>query len=125
MALFAPVSLFVLPLVWMSFITIGFACILWGLGVPTITDALVISGSSLMTLGFSSAEGTGLILIEILEAAIGLLLVALFIAYLPTMYAAFARREVMVTMMEIYAGTPPTPQEMLLRLHRIEGLGLE
>ena len=43
-------------------------------------------------------------------------------AYLPTMYAAFSRREQAVNMMEVRAGTPPSALEMLQRFNRIHGL---
>jgi hypothetical protein len=50
------------------------------------------------------------------------LLVALLIAYLPTMYAAFQRREAAVTLLEVRAGSPPSAIEMILRYHRLHGL---
>jgi hypothetical protein len=53
------------------------------------------------------------------EALLGLLLVALVISYLPTMYGAFARREVVVNLLAVRAGTPPSSVELLLRAHRI------
>jgi hypothetical protein len=53
---------------------------------------------------------------------IGLVLVALLIAYLPTIYAAFSRREAAVTLLEVRAGSPPSAEVMLLRYHRIQGL---
>jgi hypothetical protein len=51
------------------------------------------------------------------EAAIGLGLLALVIAYLPTIYNTFSRREIAVTDLAIRAGTPPTPLEWLTRAH--------
>ena len=53
---------------------------------------------------------------------LGLIMVALLIAYLPTMYAAFSRREQAVNMLEVRAGSPPSALEMLLRFRRIHGL---
>ena len=53
---------------------------------------------------------------------IGLILVALLIAYLPTMYSAFSRREQAVNMLEVRAGSPPSASEMLMRFNRIHGL---
>jgi hypothetical protein len=50
------------------------------------------------------------------------MIVGLLIAYLPTMYSAFARREQIVTMLEVRAGSPPSALEMLLRFHRNHGL---
>jgi hypothetical protein len=60
------------------------------------------------------------------EAALGLFILALLITYLPTVYAAFSRRETTVAMMAVRAGTPPSAVEMLQRYERIEyGTGLE
>ncbi|MGH2515002.1 MAG: hypothetical protein ACRDHP_05040, partial [Ktedonobacterales bacterium] len=53
------------------------------------------------------------------EAAIGLILVALLIAYLPTIYNAFSRRETLVTLLEVRAGSPPSAVEMFRRFHRL------
>ena len=47
---------------------------------------------------------------------------ALLIAYLPTMYAAFSRREALVTLLEVRAGSPPSALTMLIRFHLIHGL---
>jgi hypothetical protein len=68
------------------------------------------------------AEGLVTTILEFSEATIGLILVALLIAYLPTMYAAFSRRETAVTMLEVRADNPPSAVEMILRFHRIHGL---
>jgi hypothetical protein len=38
------------------------------------------------------------------------------------MYAAFSRREQVVNMLEVRAGSPPSAAEMLLRFHRNQGL---
>jgi hypothetical protein len=53
---------------------------------------------------------------------LGLIMVGLLIAYLPTMYAAFSRREEAVNMLEVRAGTPPNPYDMLTRYNRIHGI---
>ena len=57
-----------------------------------------------------------------LEAAIGLFLLALLISYLPTLYAAFSRREVGITALEVRAGSPPSALEMIWRYWRLERL---
>jgi hypothetical protein len=61
-------------------------------------------------------------ILEFTEATIGLILVAILIAYLPTMYSAFQRRETAVALLEVRAGNPPSAVEMLLRFQRIHGL---
>ena len=52
----------------------------------------------------------------------GLALVALLISYLPTIYGAFSRRELLVSMLEVRADSPPSPVVMLTRMHRLHGL---
>jgi hypothetical protein len=60
------------------------------------------------------------------EAAIGLLLLALLITYLPSIYGAFSRREAAVTSLEVRAGSPPSATEMLWRywvIGRLDEIG--
>jgi hypothetical protein len=122
MAYYAPLSVLALPPVWLLLVAFGFTGMFWALGVASPIDALELSGSSLVTLGFVPANGLLQMLLAFIEAGIGLVLVALFISYLPTMYSAFQRRESLVTMLEVRAGSPPSAVEMLERFHRIHGL---
>jgi hypothetical protein len=122
LAFFAPVSLLALPFTWLTLVSIGYTGLFWGIGVGSGYEAFRISGSSLLTLGFAVVEGLPATILEFTEATIGLILVALLIAYLPTMYAAFSRRETAVTMLEVRADNPPSAVEMILRFHRIHGL---
>ena len=119
MALYAPAGLLLLPLVWLALVAVGFAGIYWALGVTTPEDAILLSVSSLLTLGFFPPPGVWPSLLTFVEAAIGLILIALLIAYLPTMYTAFSRRERAVTLLEVRAGSPPSAVEMLARFHRL------
>jgi hypothetical protein len=119
MALYAPTGLLLLPLVWLALVALGFTGIYWALGVATLTEAFLLSGSSLLTLGFVAPPGVGLSALAFFEAAIGLILIALLIAYLPTMYTAFSRRERAVTLLEVRAGSPPSAIEMLQRYQRL------
>lgn len=123
MALYAPLGLVLLPAMWVSLVIIGFAALDWGTGVRPISEAFVTSGSSLMTLGFVRPPGTWRVVISLIEAGIGLGLVSLMISYLPTIYGSFSRRESLVGMLEVRAGLPPSPAELLTRYHRIGWLG--
>jgi hypothetical protein len=87
-------------------------------------EDFTISGSSLLTLGFARGDSPLHTVLAFAEATIGLILVALLIAYLPTMYNAFSRRELAVTLLEIRAGRPPSAIEMLKRYHRLGRLPL-
>ena len=122
MAYYSPLSLIMLVPAWYALIMCGYAMLYWALGVG---DALVdfrFSGSSLLTLGFATSDSLFVNVLVFSEALIGLILVALLMAYLPTMYAAFSRREQAVNLLEVRAGSPPSVLEMILRFNRIHGL---
>ena len=119
MAPYAPLALVTLPGVWVALIILGFTCIFWGTGVHPFHEAFVTSGSSLLTLGFVRPSGTARVAVAFLEAGIGLGLVSLMISYLPTIYSAFSRREALVGQLEVRAGLPPSPSELLVRHQRI------
>lgn len=122
LALYAPVSLILLPAVWIFLVMLGYTAIFWAVGVQPVAEAFKVSGSSLLTLGFAEVFRPLEILLAFSEATIGLGLVALLIAYLPTMYSAFSRREMMVSLLEVRAGAPPSAVEMLLRAWRLRRL---
>jgi hypothetical protein len=122
MAYYAPVSLLTLPIVWLTFILFGFMAMYWAMGVQDLQDAFTLSGSSLLTLGFADGDTQLQIVFVFIEAAIGLIMVALIIAYLPTMYGAFSRRETAVALLDVRAGNPPSAVQMILRYHRNHGL---
>ena len=123
MAYYAPIGVMLLVPTWYVLIALGYAAMYWALGVGTIVQSIRLSGSSLLTLGFDSNNAVPIMVLEFSEAMLGLIMVALLIAYLPTMYAAFSRREQVVNMLEVRAGSPPSAVEMLLRFHRNQGLG--
>ncbi len=119
MAMFAPFGLFVLVASWLTLVTTGFMAIFWAVEQEGWAAAFHESGSSLLTLGFAPIEGAWLQAVSFAEAALGLGMVALLITYLPAMYSAFSRRETLVALLEVRAGSPPSAVEMLERFHRI------
>jgi hypothetical protein len=122
-ALYGPVALVSLPLVWMLLVTVGFSFIFWGISSnETRQHAFEISGSSLFTLGFAEPAGTARIWLTFVEATIGLGLVALLIGYLPTIYAAHHQREKGISVLRPFAGTPPAPVPLLANLFRLGAL---
>jgi len=110
----APVVLAGLLISWLVGYLVGFGLVLWPV-VGGLAAALRESGSSLFTLGFASTNRGGPTAIDFLAGADGLIVVALQIAYLPTLYAAFNRRETEVTLMAVRAGKPAWGPELLAR----------
>jgi hypothetical protein len=122
MGYFGPFALMVLPVAWLITVGAGYALIFWALGVRPLGQAIADSGSSLLTLGFERPGAFAGEVVAFSEAVIGLGMVALLIAYLPTIYAAFSRRELLVTLLETRADSPPSPVVLITRLDRLHGL---
>ena len=122
MAYYAPIGLLLLVPTWMTLILLGYMLIYQALGLNGWDRAFVMSGSSLLTLGFATGDSLLHTAVAFSEACIGLIVTALLISYLPTIYSAFSRREVAVNQLSVRAGTPPSAVEFLQRAHRINAL---
>ena len=122
MATYGPVGLLLLLPVWLILVASGYVLLYIASGVASLSESIVISGSSLLTLGFSKGDTLLQSIMEFSEATIGLILLALLIAYLPSMYSAFQQRELAVALLEVRAGTPPSAVEMIMRFNRLHSL---
>ena len=129
-ALQAPFGLFAQLLVWAALVWLLFAVMFWSLSGSTIDGgsigrALEQAGSSMLTLGFDAPHGLARQLLSFAAAGVGLTLFALVITYIPTVYAAFSRREALITKLVVRVGAPPTGPTLLSstwRLGRFEQL---
>jgi len=125
MAAYAPTSLLMLLVVWISLVLVGYPGMFWGVGSRSVRQAFTLSGSAILTLGFERPPDIPATVLAFSEAALGLILLAMLITYLPSIYGAFSRRESAVTALEIRAGSPPSGVEMIERywvLERIDQL---
>ena len=118
----APIAVLGLPLLWLLTTLLGFAGIFWAIDGGGFGDAVVVSGSSLFTLGFDKPDGVGGAIAAFADATIGLGLLALVITYLPTLNAAFSRREAVVAMLDSRAGSPPNALTLVERHHVFAGI---
>jgi hypothetical protein len=123
-AMFAPATLLALPAVWLALMLAGFTGIYDSVGVRPWRNAIFESGSSLFMLGYQHPPSLTAGFIGMIEAGIGLGLVALLISYLPSIYGSYSRREVLVTGLEAEAGSPPVAPDLLVRLIMINGVPL-
>ncbi len=108
LAHYAPVGLVALPIGWLALVGLGYTGIYWALGVEGFTKSYELSGSSLLTLGTTKQSGLLINVFSYSEATLGLLLLTLLISYIPTIYQAFSRRELVVAQLELRAGVPAT-----------------
>lgn len=116
---YGPTVLVSLPLVWSAGLIGSFALIYWGLEVGSVGDAVELSGSSLTTLGFVPAPTFTTRILAVMEALVGLAVLALMIGFLPTLYSTFSRREIAVGRLTTRAGMPPDPVVFVTRLDAI------
>jgi hypothetical protein len=115
MSFVGPASMVVLFVLWLGLLILGFALIIWWNAGDDFASALGVAGSSVFTLGIATARDSGPMTLEILAAGLGLLIIALEIAYLPALYNQFATRETLVTLLSSRAGTPAWGPEILAR----------
>jgi len=108
---------------WLIVAYTGFALLLWPFATRGIVSAFTDAGSSLFTLGFAVPAGAVPAVIVFLAAAVGLVILTLQIAYLPTLYAEFNRRETEVALLNARAGVPSWGPELLARTHYALGSG--
>lgn len=99
---------------WLAGYLVGFALLTWPL-LGDLGMSFESAGSSMFTLGYLAPRNAGENVITVIAAAVGLIVVALQIAYLPTLYGAFNRRETLVALLYSRAGLPPWGPELLAR----------
>ena len=109
---------------WLGLAFVGYALLLWPFTDRGVTTAFTEAGSSLFTLGFLEPAGAAPAAVVFAAAATGLAIVALQIAYLPTLYSAFNRRETEVALLNARAGVPSWGPELLARTHYALGSGV-
>jgi hypothetical protein len=121
----APIQLILQIVVWLAVFEVGFALLMWpSVGTAGLSGAFQLAGSSLCTLGYLAPHHGAPTGLADLAALVGLGTVALQIGYLPTLYAAFNRREGLVTMLDSRAGVPSWGPELLARTHYGLGSGV-
>ena len=116
----APVALMGQILFWAASLVVGFGIML----IPTTHSlglGLEQALTALFTVGTIHVGGPANTAIDIWAGATWVIVVALQIAYLPTLYGAFSRREALVAMLESRAGAPAWGPELLAR-HQLVGI---
>jgi hypothetical protein len=101
--------------VWIGLLVCGYTLILLPLVSGRVLHGLTEAGSSIFTLGYSPPSNTTSTIVDYFAAFTGLVVVGLQIGYLPTLYAAFNRRETEVTLLVSRAGVPAWGPEILAR----------
>ncbi len=124
LSMWAPLALILLPFVWLGSVIVGFTGVQWAIATGSLRGAFLRSGSSMLTLGVSFDASLPAAIASFVQAAIGTVLTALLISYLPSIYSAYQRRETLVGLLESRAGMPPSPHELLRRYTAIGAIDL-
>jgi len=128
LAIYGPLSVMRLLIVWAVWIIVAFTLIFHGLGPRFLSAAgsagigtlLYTSGSTFLTLGLGDVNCTDPIgrLFILLEAGTGYIFLALIITYMPLLDQAYGAREVTNLLIHSRAGHPPSAIKLL---HRYSG----
>lgn len=123
---FGPLSLIFLLVLWAFCLIFGFALLQYGFGKHVLLGSekinigslLYLSGETFFTLGLGDILPTatpGRVL-TVLEGGMGFAFLGVVIGYLPTIYSAFSKREIEISLLDARAGSPPTASEFLIRV---------
>jgi hypothetical protein len=124
---FGPLSLIALLGLWACGLIFGFAVLHVGAGehfssgTPgiklTFPVLLYQSGETFFTLGYGDITPNSPIgrVLSVAEAGMGFAFLGVVIGYLPTIYSAFSRREIEISLLDARAGSPPSAAELLTR----------
>jgi hypothetical protein len=120
LALIGPVAVLAQLALWLVLFGTAFVLMLAPY-THTVPDAIVQVGAAMFTLGQARSNTMTNDTIIIAAGASGFVVIALQIAYLPSLYAAFNRRESLITMLASRAGEPSWGPEILIR-HQLVGI---
>ncbi len=109
---------------WLGMFFIGFSLIFWPLVHGGITVAFRTAGPALWEIGAAPAHGAAEQAILDIASLTAIITVTLQIAYLPTLYSEFNRRENAVALLTSRGGVPSWGPELLARTHYALGTGV-
>src|SRR5436309_5534696 len=122
---FGPSSLILLLILWAFGLIFGFALLQYGAGEHlqlsnervSFGALMYHSGETFFTLGYGDITPVSPVAraLAVLEAGTGFGFLAIVIGYLPTIYSAFSRREIEISLLDARAGSPPSAAELLTR----------
>jgi hypothetical protein len=124
LGMYGPFGLLLDLALWVVFLVFGYACLQWAggshLGPVRGVDFgqdIYFSAATLVSTsaGGLVAVGSFARVFEVLEAATGFGVLTIVIAYLPSLYQAFSKRETTVSQLDARAGSPPSAGRLVVR----------
>ena len=123
LGIYGPIGFLLILVLWTGGLMLGFAMLHWAggshvlvHGKGTFLDDLYFSAGAFLSDTTAVAPGSPFAKVLMLaEAATGFGVLFIVIGYLPALYQAFSRREVVVSQLDPRAGSPPTAGMLLMR----------
>ena len=129
LAIYGPLSLLGLLVIWVLLLLVGWGLVWWVLrgrlsGVDSYLDALYFAGVGFFTVGFGDVVPVGGMarLLALAQAFMGLVSIALVIGYLPTLFGAYSRRETQLLTLDDLTDERTTPTGVIEAWHADGGL---
>ncbi len=110
-----PVTVLSQLVVFVILFVVASALMIYGFDGQDISKSAYEAGSSLLTLGIVGPVSTGAIVVGLVAAFVGLVVVAILVGYLLTLYSAFSDRESAVARLGLLTGEPAWGPELICR----------
>ena len=124
---FAPLVLVLSFIVWMAFLALGFGLMAYAVRsdfeppLRSLFDGIYIVGSSLVTVGLSQSNPTGLARWVVLAAGFcGLAVMTMAVTYLLEVQSSVSKRDIGIIKLNTSAGEPPSALTLLQRFGAID-----
>jgi hypothetical protein len=127
LGVYGPLTLLLLLILWGILLIAGFALLLWAANYDWRLSAfehLYASATNFTTLGLGDfTPHTDLArFVTVVEAGTGFGFLAVVISYLPILYQSFSRRETLISMLDEWAGSPPSAGDLFRRAVQYEAI---
>jgi hypothetical protein len=119
LGIFGPMSLLLLIGLWGLGLVLSFGLLQWSVRMqssglaPTFAHNLYLSARTLVTLNDGDPRNTASQFLSVCEGGLGLTFLGLVVGYLPVLYRSFAKRELVISLLDARAGSPPSAGGLL------------
>jgi hypothetical protein len=119
LGIYGPISLLFLVVLWGVGLAVSFGLLEWAVDMrsaeftPTFAHDLYLSSRALVTLNDGDPKNGASQFLSVCEGGLGLAFLGLVVGYLPVLYQSFAKRELMISLLDARAGSPPSAGGLL------------
>ena len=119
LGIYGPMSLLFLIALWGIGLGVSFGLLEWSVGMrsagetQTFAHDLYLSSRALVTLNDGDPKNAASKFLSVCEGGLGLAFLGLVVGYLPILYQSFAKREMVISLLDTRAGSPPSAGGLL------------